>query len=536
MVPKARSAFRPGEAWCDGSSLGQSAIQFLERLLKDFRASSGTLAILDPYRRKLRVLASFGLSPLRLQQSSYLPLRGVSAYVLKQKEAVFMGVSCNPPLSLGYERKRDVSSVCFPLKDARGRVLGMLSLNRREGFFDPLVLPLLEKATQKYLKFLEELKRAVEEERTIVAVQQASRVIGNIDSTVGLQDVARKVLQAFKIVVPVQYAVFFVLLPDGESAFAMSRGASRLLSPRLRGELDKIFAPLFKKKGLTVHSVSNIPGLQDVLPVDGSLKVLTLPLHGREYFWGAFMALVEDVPGEFSQASLATLGNTVVGVLQNFVLVKRIRRYTIERERLRIAQDLHDRIAQDLAGAEMYCRALQEALFKERALGTEETSLLQHLESFLTSCAQEVRKTLKELRGEVPDWDLSLKEALLAKLNHLFDPQGVQHNLRVKTSQEDLPLFVRREVLLILEECLVNVWKHAQATSLRVTIGRHKNRIYFSVWDNGKGFCPEEALLEKNSFGLRGIAERVASLGGILRIHSVPRRGTKIGVMLPVTW
>jgi signal transduction histidine kinase len=102
--------------------------------------------------------------------------------------------------------------------------------------------------------------------------------------------------------------------------------------------------------------------------------------------------------------------------------------------------------------------------------------------------------------------------------------------------EECLPPSVRKEVFAILEECLMNVWKHAGATALRVTIGRFKNAVYLVVWDNGKGFCLEQAFFKEHVFGLRGIRERVAALGGMVRIRSRPFRGTRIGVVFPVCW
>ncbi|NSW76757.1 MAG: hypothetical protein HPY68_08315 [Candidatus Atribacteria bacterium] len=387
---------------------------------------------------------------------------------------------------------------------------------------------------RKFSGFIENLERAVEQEHAMWALEKASRILGSITCVAELQETVRKILRAFRIVVPTQYAVFFVLLPNGKAVAAMSRKVSQLFPPRLRKKLAQVFAPLFQKKWLIVSGPQDIPGLQDVLCVDESLQVLVFPLYWRSCFLGAFLALVKSVPGELSRAFLGILGNFVTEILRNLVFAEGVHE-DIERERLRIAQDIHDRIAQDLAGAEMYCKSLREMLLKNGGSEKETLSLCLSLEGFLSSCTQEARKMLKELRGKdgVDNTSFFLKEALLSKLNRLFGYQGVPYVLEFRLSEEDLPSSVRKEIFLILGECFVNAWKHAQATSLKVKVGRYRNWIYLLVWDNGKGFCPEEGNLREDAFGLRGITERVVSSGGVMRINSAPCKGTRIGVMIP---
>lgn len=523
----------PEEMWYFPFSLEENGSRFLSKVMREFRASSGTLAIMDPHQTRLRVIASSGLFRSHLWRSLYLPLQKVSAHVLKQGEPVCIDVSRGSPLPLTYRRTRDASSVCLPLRDSRERIVGILSLNKEEGFFDSFVLSLLERSVRKFSGFIERLERAVGQEHAMWALEKASRIIRNITCVMELQKTVRKILRAFRSVVPTQYAVLFVLLPNGESATAMSRRAFRLLSPRLREKLGQVFAPLFQKRGLIVSGPQNISGLQDVLCVGDSLKVLVFPLYWGSCFLGAFLALVENVPDELSRTFLVVLGNFVTGILRNLVFVGGVHE-DIERERLRIARDIHDRIAQDLAGAEMYCKSLREMLLKNGGFEKEKLSLCLCLEGFLSSCTQEVRKMVRELReNDGVDPSFSLKDALLSKLDRLFGCQRVPYVLKFKLSEKDLPSSVRREIFFILGECLVNVWKHAQATSLKVKVGHYRNRIYLSVWDNGKGFCPEKGSLREYTFGLQGITERVVSSGGIMRIKSAPYKGTRIGVMIP---
>ncbi|WP_427366609.1 GAF domain-containing protein [Candidatus Caldatribacterium saccharofermentans] len=519
------------EAWCADFPWSRTALFLLREILRKFCASSGTLAVFDSFQRKLRVVAAFGLYPQRLRRSPYLPSWGVAAHVLQKGQGVIIDALHDPPLSLPYRRCRDTSSVCVPLWGGNGETaLGVLSLNRREGCFSSDILPFLEDLVQRHSEFLRELRETLEEEHLVWMVQKASRVLSGCDWTTGFQGLAHTVLQAFQVMVRAQYAALFALLPTGEYTVVMPRELARVLSPETREKLGQIFLPLFRKRHPVICSARSVLRL---LPLSGQTpsKLLVSPLYWRGCFMGAFVALVDAPFSRLLETFLACLSNVAAGMLQSFAFYEKARACIVEQERLRIARNLHDGIAQSLAGAEMYCRALREML------QGEEASVLLHLERFLSSSSQGIREVLRELRGRgQDDGSFALREALLERLDYLFGLQGVRYDLRMRIPEGYLPFPVRKEVFAILEECLMNVWKHAGATVLRVTIGRFKNAVYLVVWDNGKGFCPEQAFFKEHVFGLRGIRERVAALGGMVRIRSRSFRGTRIGVVFPVCW
>lgn len=421
--------------------------------------------------------------------------------------------------------------MCVPLRGKSGEaVLGVLSLNRREGCFSPDILPFLEDLVQRHSEFLRELGETLEEEHLVRMVQKASKVLSGCDWTTGFQGLACTILRAFQVMVRARYAALFALLPTGKHITVMPRELARVLSPEAQEKLGQILLPLFRKRHPVFCSARNVLRL---LPLSrqASWRVLVSPLYWRGCFMGAFVALVDAPFSRLFETFLAILSGVAAGMLQGFAFYEKTRACIIEQERLRIARNLHDGVAQSLAGAEMYCRALREML------QGEEASVLLHLERFLSSSSQGIREVLRELRGRgQDDEDFALREALLERLDYLFGLQGVRYSLRMRIPEGSLPFPVRKEVFAILEECLMNVWKHAGATALRVAIGRFRNAMYLVVWDNGKGFCPEQALLQEHTFGLRGIRERAAALGGMVRIRSRSFRGTRIGVVFPVCW
>lgn len=523
-----------GEAWCAGSSLGQMALRFLQGVLREHAASSGAFAVFDPCRRRLRILASFGLSLTRLRKSPYFAPQGIGMHVFKTGVPVLLDATHVSPFPLGYERKRDVASVCLPLRCGDGTFVGVLSLNKSDGPFTHPLSTILEATVRKLLPLAEEFVWMWDGEHALWAAEKASRVLRNLDWTTGIREVARTFLHAFRMLVPTEYAVLFVLFPEGENVTVLSRKASSLLPSRTRKELCQVFAPLFRRGKPSVCSVQEVPGLPCLLPKEAPQKVIICPFLWHGYFLGAFVALSNLSLGRFSQGLLATFGNIAAGVFWSLASFRRTRLFLLERERLSLAQSLHDGPAQSIAGAEMYCQMLKEALWGKGILGQNEALLLHRLEHFLSLCRAETRALIEALRGKEGRGDgFSLREALLEKLDYLFGLQGVRYTIKMRLPEGLLSSSVQKEIFSILEECCINVWKHAGATRLLVAVGFFHNAVYLLVWDNGRGFTKEEERKE-GAFGLRGIRERVASLGGAVRVRSSPGRGTRVGVMFPV--
>src|SRR6202022_4265513 len=109
-----------------------------------------------------------------------------------------------------------------------------------------------------------------------------------------------------------------------------------------------------------------------------------------------------------------------------------------------------------------------------------------------------------------------------------------------------LPQYTEIIVYRLVQECCNNIAKHSGANSVNISVSSADGWVRLAVADNGVGFNVEEALARKDSFGLSGMRERVALLGGRFEVHSFPRngkpsperkkkgRGTKISVTLPV--
>jgi signal transduction histidine kinase len=146
--------------------------------------------------------------------------------------------------------------------------------------------------------------------------------------------------------------------------------------------------------------------------------------------------------------------------------------------------------------------------------------------------AQAVRKIAAGLRPSILD-DFGLWAAIECLAQDFQERTGIPCELSM-----DVPyVSVRRDrataIFRILREALTNMARHAQASRVSITVQAPGNDLRLEVTDNGKGI-PSERIHDPQSFGLRGMFERAAALGGEVRIHGTPGQGTRVAICLPL--
>jgi PAS domain S-box-containing protein len=204
----------------------------------------------------------------------------------------------------------------------------------------------------------------------------------------------------------------------------------------------------------------------------------------------------------------------------------------IDAERRRIAHEIHDGVAQSLAGLRF-----KSALWSHLADGAPPgmRAALDELRDVLTAAIVDLRRAIFALRP------LDLETlGFFPALTHLVADFGDQNQLVVQMdvtgSQADLPAVYELPLFRILQEGLSNVGQHARASSVLVFLAvGAAGGVIASVRDNGQGFDPQQlAPVERDGhFGLRQMRERILDLGGTLDIHSAPGEGTELVITLP---
>jgi PAS domain S-box-containing protein len=202
-----------------------------------------------------------------------------------------------------------------------------------------------------------------------------------------------------------------------------------------------------------------------------------------------------------------------------------------ERERRRIATLLHDHIGQILALSKIKLGALIEAT---RTKTTRQA--LQEMRGHVEQAIQSTRSLTFELSPPVL-YELGLEAAL----EWLGEQVEKQHGIKFGFENEARPKPVRDEIKVFLftavRELLMNVAKHAEAMTVKISVERSGTDIIIRVIDDGAGFFPSRAgsFAERHKgFGLFSIQERLHHLGGSMEVKSKRGKGTKVTLVAPL--
>ncbi|WP_169334051.1 PAS domain-containing sensor histidine kinase [Marinobacter nanhaiticus] len=202
----------------------------------------------------------------------------------------------------------------------------------------------------------------------------------------------------------------------------------------------------------------------------------------------------------------------------------------LEKERLRIARDLHDELGQTLTALKL---DLGVAIADNVELPTGHIRRLQELVRLVDSTIGQVREIASNLRPAMLD-DLGFESAAEWFLDRCAGREGIDirwHKRLVdgsRTTGETATVLYR-----ILQECMTNISRHANAAAVTIDYEETPHRAKLVVEDDGVGFDP--GTRNHEGFGLVGMRERVAMLGGGLSVESSPGTGTRVLVTLPLT-
>ncbi|HEX9671305.1 MAG TPA: GAF domain-containing sensor histidine kinase [Thermoanaerobaculia bacterium] len=302
--------------------------------------------------------------------------------------------------------------------------------------------------------------------------------------------------------------------------------------PRGHGVLG---VPLREGQRLRLSDLTRHPRSSGFPPHHPPMRsLLAVPVPCKGGFRGNLYLAEKRGEQEFSASDEETLvrfATQAAIAIDNAQLHQRLRALAVAEERLRIAHDMHDGLAQVLAYVNTKAQAVKEFL---RA-GKPETAdaQLEELAAAAREVYADVREGIINLRM-VQDPERSLTESLRAYVTDWQDRSGVRAEL---LADPDLALPPAAEVQLarIVQEALTNVRKHAHARQVRVEIRGGKDRLRLTVADDGLGFDPaQQRPSEFPRFGLATMRERAESVGGRLEIDSAPGAGTSVHVDLPL--
>ncbi|WP_213941780.1 PAS domain S-box protein [Pseudomonas sp. dw_612] len=202
------------------------------------------------------------------------------------------------------------------------------------------------------------------------------------------------------------------------------------------------------------------------------------------------------------------------------------RESTREEERKRIAREIHDELGQQLTVLRMGISMLRLQFGSDHPLLVER---VQALMVRVDETIQVVRNVATSLRPSA--LDMGLTSALEWLVSEFSRNTTIPCRLNAPSARLELDDERATAIFRVIQECLTNVARHAQASRVDIDLERGVGHVQIEVRDNGKGFDPEQ--LPKGTLGMLGMHERGHMLGGTVTVNSHPGQGTHVRVNIP---
>ncbi|HMK60237.1 MAG TPA: ATP-binding protein [Dissulfurispiraceae bacterium] len=202
-----------------------------------------------------------------------------------------------------------------------------------------------------------------------------------------------------------------------------------------------------------------------------------------------------------------------------------------ERERRRIAAELHDSIVQTL----VFSKFKIETIMKDSGAADTDNAMIE-IHEHIKKSVQDLRTLIFEISPPVL-YDFGLEPAIETLTLEMSKRHGINLDFHSDDSEKKLNADLRVFLYHAVRELLINIVKHSQADSGAVTIARQRSMIVITVEDNGKGFDALDAssdIGKKECFGLFNIRERLGHFCGEMHINSEPGKGSRVTIYAPL--
>lgn len=197
-----------------------------------------------------------------------------------------------------------------------------------------------------------------------------------------------------------------------------------------------------------------------------------------------------------------------------------------EEERLRIAQELHDDLAQRLAALQVRARLVGQVGDENR------DDVVEELQEEIRSASEQVRQIIRGLRPPALS-ELGLGAALRHEAQRQLEDTGIQRELEIGQVDGRPESRVQLVLYRVTQEAVRNAVQHADPTRVSVRLREDGDGwLELAVRDDGTGFDPD-VVAEGDRYGLVGMRERIGAVGGEIELRSAPGRGTEVRARVP---
>ncbi|MBS4190417.1 sensor histidine kinase [Bacillus sp. FJAT-49705] len=290
-------------------------------------------------------------------------------------------------------------------------------------------------------------------------------------------------------------------------------------------EISQTFVVSDWKKGMA-------PG--DEVFEDVIRSLVYLPLKVNHELVGMFVAgksrgasfITEDIQ------SLSTFANQLGSLLKTRSLVSEQEKRIILEERNRLAREIHDGIAQVLAGV----------IFQLESAQKQHVDQSGTMKQVVDTSIKKLRKSLGEVRYSIyalkpyPTERLGLKQAIANKIQSIKQEYNLSIKYHERGRTRTLSFSKERVIFDTLQESLQNIVKHAKADEVDILLSYKREHVLLKVKDNGVGFSLFESMIKTKHephYGILHMNEQAEQLGATLQIDSSAGKGTEITLLIP---
>jgi len=263
-------------------------------------------------------------------------------------------------------------------------------------------------------------------------------------------------------------------------------------------------------------------------------SLLAIPIVCKGPFRGNLYVAEKTTALEFApedEESLVRFATAAAIAIDNAHLNQRLRTLAVAEERVRIAREIHDGMAQILAYVNTKAQAVKAYLDKGKT--DQASAQLEQLAAAAREVYTDAREGIMALRTQVGP-DQTLGEVLQDYVERWEMQTGISSSLEIE-GEIPISASVELQLLRILQEALSNVRKHSGATRVDVKLHQERDRLIASVEDDGTGFDPSSRPREAfPRFGLAIMRERAESIDGSLDLETSPGGGTRVKIQVPV--
>jgi two-component system nitrate/nitrite sensor histidine kinase NarX len=358
-------------------------------------------------------------------------------------------------------------------------------------------------------------------------------VAANINAARDLEELLTRFLHTLKNAVDARAGMVRMLTSDGNMQLIASSGLDQQVIKR--EQLISVERCLCGKAAQSgeVYALDDLQGCGQFVgrPFfdDKKAEMIAVPLRYRGKILGVYNLFTEQhglVEREDVKNLLTSIGHHLGMAIEKARLDEEANLLSIMEERTRLANELHDSLAQSLASLKFQVRVLDELLHSgdESALWQE----LELIENSLDEAYTELRELIAHFRAPVDK--RGLVPAVEQAVERFRRDSGTSAFLQLEWDEAKLPAEVDVQVLRIIQEALANIRKHSEANAVRVLMRAGKDGHYMVlIEDDGIGIQDREIDGGPGEhLGLKILQERSARIGGDLKIESEAGEGTRI--------